>query len=170
VADAGTGRSRDAGPSADLSVAMRILLAVDGSAASDVAIDEVRRRPWPSPSTVRVLSVIQPYTPPATEIVLAGATLQDIRVRQATEADRVTRQAGERIAAPGLSVEAAVAEGDPRTMIVDAADEWNADLIVMGSHGRTGLPRLVLGSVAQSVVAHAHCSVEVVRRRTAPKA
>ena len=53
----------------------------------------------------------------------------------------------------------------PRTVIVDAADEWQADLIVVGSHGRTGLQRLVLGSVSQSVVAHAHCSGEVVRRR-----
>lgn len=142
---------------------MKILLAVDGSAASDDAIDEVRSRPWPTPSTVRVLSVIQPFTPPATEVVLASATLDDIRARQIEEAERFTKAAGERIAAPALTVEAAVREGDPRTEIVDAADEWQADLIVVGSHGRTGLKRLVLGSVSQSVVAHAHCSVEVVR-------
>jgi hypothetical protein len=49
---------------------MKILLAVDGSAHSQVAVDEIARRPWPSKSTVRVLSVIQPYTPPATEFVL----------------------------------------------------------------------------------------------------
>lgn len=72
---------------------MRILLPVDGSAVSDAAIDEIRRRPWPSPSTVRILSVIQPYTPPATEFVLAGATLQEIREQQATEAERLTQQA-----------------------------------------------------------------------------
>jgi nucleotide-binding universal stress UspA family protein len=86
-------------------------------------------------------------------------------VRQAEEADRHTKAAGERIAAPGLTVETAVQEGDPRSVILDAADDWKADLIVVGSHGRTGLKRLVLGSVAQSVVAHASCSVEVVRRR-----
>ena len=149
---------------------MRILLPIDGSAPSEHAIDEVAHRPWPSPSTVRILCVIQPYTPPATEIVLAGATLEEIRERQATEADRLTKQAGEDISAPGrLSVETAIREGDPRTAIVDAAEEWQADLIVVGSHGRTGLKRLMLGSVAQSVVAHAHCSVEVVRRRTAPE-
>ncbi len=144
---------------------MNILLAIDGSTVSDDAIDEVRRRPWPTPSTVRILSVIQPYTPPATEVVLAGATIDDIQQRQSAEAERHTVAAGERIAAPGLTVETAVREGDPRTVIVDDADAWHADLIVVGSHGRTGLKRLVLGSVAQSVVAHAHCSVEVVRRR-----
>ena len=148
---------------------MKILLAIDGSPPSEAAIEEVKERPWPTPSTVRILSVIQPYVPPATEIVLAGATLQEIRERQVTEADRLARQAGERIMAPGrLSVETAIAEGDARTAIVDAADEWKADLIVVGSHGRTGLTRLMLGSVAQSVVAHAHCSVEVVRHRAAP--
>ncbi len=145
---------------------MRILLAVDGSAPSQDAVDEVARRPWPSPSTVRILSVTQPYTPPATEVVLAGATLEDIRKRQAAEAERLTKEAGERIAAPGLSVETAIQEGDPRTEIVDAADEWKADLIVVGSHGRTGLKRLLLGSIAAAVVAHAHCSVEVIRGRT----
>lgn len=149
---------------------MKVLLAIDGSPPSQAAIDAVAHRPWPAGATVRILSVIQPYTPPATEIVLADATLDEIRKRQAAEADRLTKQAGERIAALGqLSVETAIREGDPRTAIVDVADEWPADLIVVGSHGRTGLKRLMLGSVAQSVVAHAHCSVEVVRRRTAPE-
>jgi nucleotide-binding universal stress UspA family protein len=148
---------------------MKILLAIDGSPPSEAAIEEVRERPWPTPSTVRILSVIQPYVPPATEIVLAGATLQEIRERQATEADQLVKQAAERITASGrVSVETAIVEADPRTAIVDAADEWQADLIVVGSHGRTGLKRLMLGSVAQSVVAHAHCSVEVVRHRAAP--
>ena len=144
---------------------MKILLAIDGSAPSQDAIDAVAKRPWPDHSALRILSVIQPYAPPVTEMVLAAATLEDIRTRQTQEAEELIRQARERLAATGLAVETAVAEGDPRTAIVDAADEWHADLIVIGSHGRTGLSRLVLGSVAQAVVAHAHCSVEVVRRR-----
>jgi nucleotide-binding universal stress UspA family protein len=97
-------------------------------------------------------------------MVLDGATFDDIRQRQRTEAERLTSDAGERIAAPSLSVDTIVREGDPRTEIIGAADEWKADLIVVGSHGRTALERLLLGSVAQAVVAHAHYSVEVVRR------
>jgi nucleotide-binding universal stress UspA family protein len=121
---------------------MKILLAIDGSAPSQDAIEEVAHRPWPSPSTLRILSVIQPYTPPATEVVLASATLEEIRQREKQEAEQLTRQARQRIAASGLSVETAISEGDPRTAIVDAADEWQANLIVVGSHGRTGLKRL----------------------------
>lgn len=143
---------------------MKILLAVDGSSHSQEAVDEVARRPWPPRSTVRVLSVIQPYTPPATEVVL-GATLEDIRRQQTADAEHLTARAANAVKAADVSAETAVREGDPRSAIVDEADEWGADLIVVGSHGRTGVKRWLLGSVAGAIVSHAPCSVEVVRRR-----
>ena len=80
---------------------MKILLAVDGSSHSQEAVDEVSRRPWPSRSTVRVLSVIQPYTPPATEFVLAGATLEDIR-RLTADAEHLTARAADAVNAAGI--------------------------------------------------------------------
>ena len=132
---------------------------------SQEAVDEVARRPWPSRSTVRVLSVIQPYTPPVTEFVLAGATLEDIRRLQTADAEHLTRCAADAVKAAGITADTAVREGDPRSAIVDEADEWGADLIVVGSHGRTGVKRWLLGSVAGAIVSHAPCSVEVVRRR-----
>ena len=144
---------------------MKILLAVDGSSHSQEAVDEVARRPWPSRSTVRVLSVIQPYPPPATEFVLAGATAEDIRRQQTADAERLTARAADAVKAADVSAETAVREGDPRSAIVDEADDWGADLIVVGSHGRTGVKRWLLGSVAGAIVSHAPCSVEVVRRR-----
>jgi nucleotide-binding universal stress UspA family protein len=72
---------------------MKILLAIDGSAPSHHAIEEVAHRPWPSSSTLRILSVIQPYTPPATEVVLASATFEDVRERQTQEAEQLIREA-----------------------------------------------------------------------------
>ena len=143
---------------------MKILLPVDGSSASHAAVEEITQRPWPTPSVVRVICAVPPYVPPAVEFVPAAATLDDIQQQEKAEAERLAREAGERIASPGLSVETVVRDGDPRTAIVKEAEEWGADLIMMGSHGRTGLTRLLLGSVAQAVVAHAPCSVEVVRR------
>ena len=144
---------------------MQILLAIDGSPHSQAAVDEIARRPWPTSSTVRIISVIQPYTPPATEFVLAGATLEDIRQHLASSAGQIASGAGVALKEAGLSTETTVREGDPRSAIVDEADEWGADLIIVGSHGRTGLKRWLLGSVAQAIVEHASCSVEVVRRR-----
>jgi nucleotide-binding universal stress UspA family protein len=149
---------------------MRILLAIDGSSHSQVAVDEVARRPWPETSATRIISVIQPYTPPATEFVIAGATLEDIRQQQASSAEEITRRAAEALRNSGLSADTVVREGDPRSSIVDEADEWGADLIVVGSHGRTGLTRWLLGSVAQAIVRHASCSVEVVRQRESRRA
>jgi nucleotide-binding universal stress UspA family protein len=144
---------------------MNILLAIDGSPSSQAAIDETARRPWPTSSTVRIMSVIQPYTPPATEFVLAGTTLEDMRRQLASTAQQITGRAADALKEAGLSTETTVREGDPRSAIVDEADDWGADLIVVGSHGRTGLTRWLLGSVAQAIVGHASCSVAVVRRR-----
>ena len=144
---------------------MRIVLGIDGSPHSQAAVDEVARRPWPADTIVRVVSVIQPYVPPATEFVLAGATVDDIRQRQTSEAKQLVANAADAVKRSGVSVQTAVREGDPRSAIVDEASEWGADLIVVGSHGRTGLQRWLLGSVAQSIVGHAPCSVEVVRWR-----
>jgi len=144
---------------------MKILLAVDGSAHSNDAVNEVASRPWPPGSKVRVLSVIQPYTPPVTEYALAGATLEDIRRQQTQEAAQITGRAADVVRRADLSSETAVREGEPRSAIVDEAAEWGADLIVLGSHGRTGLKRWILGSVALGVAGHAPCSIEIVRRR-----
>lgn len=75
----------------------------------------------------------------------------------------------DRIAAqfPGGAVETLLREGAPANDIVAAAQEWQADLIVVGTHGRGGLGRLVLGSVAEAVLREAHCPVLVVRMGTA---
>jgi nucleotide-binding universal stress UspA family protein len=63
-------------------------------------------------------------------------------------------------------VETLVREGDPGTEIIQEAESWPADLIVIGSHGHQGLKRLLLGSVAHYVTNHATCSVEIVRSRS----
>jgi nucleotide-binding universal stress UspA family protein len=64
---------------------------------------------------------------------------------------------------PGIQVKHVLLEGDPAAEIVRHAREVNADLIVMGTHGRTGLERLLMGSVAEKVMRDAFCSVLVVK-------
>jgi nucleotide-binding universal stress UspA family protein len=81
------------------------------------------------------------------------------------------RQQGESLAAntaemlrsKGLNVVAAVEEGDPKSKILDDAEAWHADLIVLGSHGRKGLGGFLLGGISGAVARHALCSVEIVR-------
>ena len=66
----------------------------------------------------------------------------------------------------GFSVRTAMEEGDARFVIVDHAVQWKADLIMLGSHGKTDLERLLLGSVSEYVLRHAHCSVMIVRDKS----
>ena len=145
---------------------MKILLAVDGSEYSAEAVKEVAARPWPPQTTVRVLSAVVPITPPASELWYdAGGSLERTQQEMQKHAEQITAGIAERLRTSGLTAETAVRDGDPRSVIVDEAKSWSADLIVVGSHGYTGLKRWLLGSVAQSVVSHAPCSVEVVRKK-----
>jgi nucleotide-binding universal stress UspA family protein len=150
---------------------MRILLAVDGSPYSAAAADAVSKRPWPQGTIVRVLSAVENIVPPAAELWYdAAGNLEETRRQITSQAKQLTDEIAERVRANGFTVETAVRHGDPRSVIIDEATEWDADLIVVGSHGYTGIKRWLLGSVAYSVVSHAPCSVEIVRqKRTAER-
>jgi nucleotide-binding universal stress UspA family protein len=100
-----------------------------------------------------------------TDGILNYRDLTDSLVKEAQELVDVTAVKLEIL---GLSIETRVRQGDPRREILAEAQDWAADLIIVGSHGRTGTQRWLVGSVAEHVVRHAPCSVEVVRR-TAPR-
>jgi nucleotide-binding universal stress UspA family protein len=149
---------------------MKILLAVDSSEYSAAAIKELAKRPWPKNSTVRVLSVVEPYPAIAVEPWAGGReSLETLEREMRRRADNLTRKTVDRLKTKELKVEAVVRTGGPSSEIVDEAREWSADLIVLGSHGYTGVKRFILGSVALYVVGHAPCSVEVVRQKQAKK-
>jgi nucleotide-binding universal stress UspA family protein len=141
---------------------MRILLAIDDSEHSNTATNSILERPWPAGSTIRVLFVVQIYTPiPIPTGALDYEALTQSLLKEAQGViDRTTAKLG----ALGVTIESRVRQGDPRQEIVDEAKDWSADLIVVGSHGRTGLPRWLLGSVAEHVVRHAPCSVQIARQ------
>jgi nucleotide-binding universal stress UspA family protein len=150
---------------------MKVLLAVDGSPYSDDAVAIVIARPWPKGTVVRVLSAMRVISvlPPVGDFIGVQGQVEVPGTREAQqEAQRLVGAVAEKLKLAGIDAQTAVKEGDPRNAIVDEAQEWSADLIVVGSHGLTGIARWLLGSVAQSVVAHAPCSVEVVRRKTVP--
>ena len=149
---------------------MKILLAIDSSGYSAQAIREVANRPWPPKTIVRVITVVEPVPPPAAELWYdASGSLGQVQKEMTKRATDLTHKTSESLKRKGLKIESAVREGDARSEIVDEARKWSADLIVLGSHGYTGVKRLLLGSVASSVVSHAPCSVEIVRRKQTTK-
>ena len=146
---------------------MKILLAVDGSPCSEAAVAEVARRPWPERSAIKVLSAFElpaPPTPEAWAVPLNYFEEMDAALRK--QAQNAIDQAIGKLKSKlnqTISLDGQVVPGSPRTMILDEAENWGADLIVVGSHGYRAWERFLLGSVSQSVVSHAKCSVEVVR-------
>lgn len=146
---------------------MKVLLAIDGSSYSTAAVELVASRPWPPDTIVKVLMAVEPIMqPPDIWSGMVGVEALELARKELTsQADQLVKNVAERLRQTGLMVETQVSNGDPRSIIVDQAEEWSADLVVVGSHGYTGLKRLLLGSVAQSVVSHAPCSVEVVRKK-----
>jgi len=149
---------------------MKLLLAIDNSEYSADAIKEVKVRSWPPKTIVRVISVVEPITPPAAELWYdASGSLERAQQELTKRATKLTQKTSESLKRKGLKGESAVREGDARSVIVDEAQKWSADLIVLGSHGYSGIKRLLLGSVASSVASHAPCSVEIVRRKQTKK-
>ncbi|HET6669542.1 MAG TPA: universal stress protein [Pyrinomonadaceae bacterium] len=149
---------------------MKVLLAIDKSEYSVEATKEVAKRPWPSKTIVRVISVVEPVPPPAAELWYdASGSLERAHQELTKRATELTQKMSARLKRKGLKIESAVREGDARSVIVDEARKWSADLIVLGSHGYSGIKRLLLGSVASAVVSHAPCSVEIVRRKKMKK-
>jgi nucleotide-binding universal stress UspA family protein len=150
---------------------MKILLATDGSECSLAAARSVIARPWPAGTVVRVLGVEELVTVdmPMEASSLASiypASLLDKLVADARAlATGAVEGAREMLLQAGMKVldRAPIPVGDPRVVVSDQAQAWPADLIVLGSHGRRGLDRFLMGSVAESVAVHAQCSVEVIR-------
>lgn len=146
---------------------MRILLAVDGSPSSNAAVDEVCRRPWPPESIVRLISVRSPvelnHLPEASHKPTA---YDDIFEKPGWERARLLDDAVARLkqCAPDLQVIPALLEGRPKDVILDEAEQWGADLIILGSNGYGPVKRFFLGSVSLAVALNATCSVEIVRR------
>lgn len=157
-------------PRADRDGGYRILLATDGSEYSEHAARSIAARPWPSGAQVRVLSIVEILLP-AMRAMLEPPFLDDEYLETAREAamkrsQDAIAQAREILAPTGLDVSESVSVlvDPPRTTIPNEAAEWGADLIVLGSHGRSGVDRFLLGSVSEAVAIGAPCSVEVVRR------
>lgn len=142
---------------------MKVLVGVDDSPFSEAAIEYVKRASWPAGTQFVVLSSSPPIWVGPGEAVAAGPIAQLNQEQQDYHRSIAERDA-KALAGASLEAKAMTVLGDPRSAIVDAATRERADLVIVGSHGRSGFKKLLLGSVASHVVSHAPCSVLVVKR------
>jgi nucleotide-binding universal stress UspA family protein len=144
---------------------MKILIAVDGSECSDVAVEEVAKRPWPTDSVARIISVAE--TLPLEVLSLPPRYREDIERAARHRAETIVELAKARLRDSDvriLPISSTVVVDSPKDAIVEEAERWGADLIVVGSHGYRGPERALLGSVSHAVATQAKCSVEIARR------
>ena len=130
-----------------------VVFAYDGSELAKLAIDEAARQLEPGRAAL-VLTVWHPFDvgfAPAGDVRFDAAQISD--VKQAAE--HTAAEGAARAKAAGFEARSAVAEASPTWKgIVDVAEEQDSSLIVLGSHGRTGLAGVLIGSVAEAVAAH----------------
>jgi nucleotide-binding universal stress UspA family protein len=148
---------------------MKILIATDGSTFGQKAIEFCRNIiAKPDETSVKIISVVEPMAPMAAEpFAISGEYYAQVENYSHQTAVNFTESAEMSLKKmfpdSALDTSTAVLTGSPARMIVEAAREWGADLIVVGSHGYGFWSRALLGSVSSSVVHHAPCSVLIVR-------
>lgn len=155
----------------------KVLLATDGSDCSVGAAHAVAAQLWPQGSIFKVLSVEELMTvnnqmeAASLSAVYPASLLEELTTQARDQARSAVQTAKDILTGAGLALDAgtSIPLGDPRGVILDTAKEWGADLIVLGSHGRRGLDRFLLGSVSEAVAIHAACSVQVIRGRQQAK-
>ena len=144
---------------------MRILLPVDDSPYSQEAVRALVTQFQTRGAEVRVLHVIEQVRTFLTsgmvpEIAIDNAQIEAERLKESTSLVASTAQ---KLRNAGFATTEAVERGDAKNVILDHAEKWAADLIIVGSHGLKGMSRFLLGSVSDAVARHAACSVQIVR-------
>jgi nucleotide-binding universal stress UspA family protein len=152
---------------------MKILLAIDDSKFAEAAIQTVISQVRQDHTQVLVLHVVDwsnfmpsPFPRVGEEPMYSARQLESILESENTKAHKLVTSAAERLRSAGFEASTSVRERDPKSVILDCATEWGSDLIIVGSHGRKGVARFVLGSVSEAVARYASCSVEIVRLPT----
>ena len=141
----------------------RILVPVDGSQTSDLALREAIRFVQQFNSMFKLVHVIEDARFYDAEQMIDYASLQDMARRSG---EKVLEHAMETVRQAGLSAETDLLESNGQrveNLIVAEAGRWMADLIVIGTHGRSGVSRLLFGSVAEGVVRGAHTPILLIR-------
>ncbi len=145
---------------------MKILVAVDGSDCSTRAVEYLSGRKWSTDDQFLVIAVVEPI-PSDVGVGTFPVTSGGIYEQQCDDCAKICGSAASKLQAalPDNHVEVRVVPGMVAETICDFAEVWDADLIVLGSHGRKGLSHFLLGSVAEEVLKKSPCSVEVVKMK-----
>jgi nucleotide-binding universal stress UspA family protein len=142
---------------------MKILLAVDDSRYSEAAVQAVIRQMRREGAEVCVFHVVAPLVIIPYAYMGQVETLEAAQQERMKEGKELAERTAQQLRSAGFQVHTVIEEGELKTAILVKAVLWDADLIFMGSHGRKGIDRFLIGSTSEAVLRHACCSVEIVR-------
>ncbi len=144
---------REAAPTRD--APPRLMLCLDGSEYAAAALQTIASRAWPDGTEVCLLTAVGPFS---------DLTVSDFKVDM--ERAQALHQAARDVLQPRqFKLSSTIKDGDPKRVILEQAEQWQADGLFLGSRGLNRFHRFWLGSVSTAVVARAGCSVEIVRAR-----
>lgn len=149
-------RAREQADAITAESGFRVLLATDGSEASIAASQAIAQVSWPEDTEVRVVSVVNPMIYSFEELGVIGDQSTDY-------AHRAIGKAVQALSDVPVRISAEVIAGNAARQIIARAEDWGADLIVLGTNERRGLSRWLFGSTSAAVAKRAHCSVRVMR-------
>jgi nucleotide-binding universal stress UspA family protein len=146
---------------------MKILLAYDGSECAEAALIDLQRAGLPSQVEARVLSIAEELIPAPASFGGVTTSFRQDELAEQQKALALARQTCARLHGmfPAWELAADAGIGSPGSHLLAYADEWQPDLLVVGSHGRSALGRFFFGNVSQKLVNEARCSVRVARGR-----
>lgn len=147
---------------------MKILIATDGSEYGTAAVETAANQLWQRGSELKVISIFDPPAPLGGELYMMDTNIYEEASKAAEKAaykfvEDAATMIKQGVNADNVFVTTGVYMGAPHRRIVEEAEEWGADLIMLGSHGYNMWERVLLGSVSQNVAQHAKCSVWIVR-------
>lgn len=144
---------------------MRVLIAIEDEIYGNAIVDFVNKHIWPEDAEFKLIHVVEPLLVGSYMSVFPAPVLESITEDNMKYARDLLQQCKQKlsgdIAKHHVYCEAFVEI--PKYGILQQATDWKADLLILGSHGRRGMSKFLLGSVAEAVASHASCSVTIVR-------
>lgn len=144
---------------------MKIVMGIDESPQARAALNWVRQMRWPLGTRFVLVSAVPLEVMTYALGAPGGAfVVPEVDDGHMKERHDLVERAEQELQSVHLATVSLVERGDPRDVILDAAAREQADLVIVGSHGRSGVPKLLMGSVASHVVTHASCAVLVIKQ------
>lgn len=142
----------------------KVIIAVRDELFGDAILDFVREHAWPAKTQFHLVFVIEP-NPLKNALIIPQEVVDEIERDERATGYQVLNYMARALykALPGVRVKRHLRAGFPKHELIDLCNKLSADLIVLGSHSRRGIDRLLIGSVANAVASHSPCSSVVIR-------